>query len=157
MDRPITQIPPLGTIPQPTTAFGSLRLLTGMSLDTFAGSSPKQPTTKLLYLSHHVSVGFGASLLHLDRRCAIHRIVGLQGFEPWPTEPKSVVLPLHHSPLLWCAMCYVLCISGDTRIRTLTNRTKICCATVTPYPYQKKGNKIHCQSNFSVWVLYGLP
>ena len=82
MDRPITQIPPLGTIPQPTTAFGSLRLLTGMSLDTFAGSSPKQPTTKLLYLSHHVSVGFGASLLHLDRRCAIHRIVGLQGFEP---------------------------------------------------------------------------
>ena len=26
-------------------------------------------------------------------------VVGLSGFEPEQTEPKSVVLPLHHNPI----------------------------------------------------------
>ena len=29
--------------------------------------------------------------------------VGLQGFEPQQTEPKTVVLPLHHKP-----MCFLI-------------------------------------------------
>ena len=28
--------------------------------------------------------------------------VGLPGFEPGKTEPKPVVLPLHHSPIIKC-------------------------------------------------------
>ena len=32
-------------------------------------------------------------------------LVGLQGLEPWITEPESVVLPLHHRPL---------CIAGQS-------------------------------------------
>lgn len=28
------------------------------------------------------------------------KLVGLGGFEPPMTEPKSVVLPLHHSPII---------------------------------------------------------
>ena len=28
--------------------------------------------------------------------------VGLPGFEPGQTEPKPVVLPLHHSPIIMC-------------------------------------------------------
>ena len=30
--------------------------------------------------------------------------------------------------------CLLFFLSWDTRIRTWTNRTKICCATITPYP-----------------------
>ena len=29
-------------------------------------------------------------------------LVGLPGFEPGQTEPKPVVLPLHHSPIIMC-------------------------------------------------------
>ena len=29
--------------------------------------------------------------------------VGLQGLEPWKTAPKTVVLPLHHRPVLLIA------------------------------------------------------
>ena len=30
----------------------------------------------------------------------IRAFVGLRGFEPLQTEPKPVVLPLHHSPII---------------------------------------------------------
>ena len=32
--------------------------------------------------------------------CGISSLVGLPGFEPGQTEPKPVVLPLHHSPII---------------------------------------------------------
>ena len=32
------------------------------------------------------------------------KLVGLGGFEPPMTEPKSVVLPLHHSPVIGASL-----------------------------------------------------
>ena len=39
--------------------------------------------------------------IHLKRRSCdrLIAVVGISGFEPEQTEPKSVVLPLHHIPI----------------------------------------------------------
>ncbi len=38
----------------------------------------------------------------MDGQPTIHFSVGISGFEPEQTEPKSVVLPLHHIPISGC-------------------------------------------------------
>jgi|JI8StandDraft_1071087.scaffolds.fasta_scaffold12024_3 hypothetical protein len=38
--------------------------------------------------------------LDLFTNCSQLKFVGLPGFEPRQTEPKTVVLPLHNNPIL---------------------------------------------------------
>ena len=46
-------------------------------------------------------------------------IVGLPGFEPGMTGPESVVLPLHHSPMIFVCGC------KDTNILGIQNKSDI--------------------------------
>ncbi len=55
------------------------------------------------------------------------------GFEPRQTESESVVLPLHNRTDCDKKSCPKSCFCSSIWIRTRTNRTKICCATVTPW------------------------
>ena len=58
---------------------------------------------------HLASVCFYEEFLHvfisIKGRCALGRpplmVVGLSGFEPEQRRPKCLVLPLHHSPILY--------------------------------------------------------
>ncbi len=58
--------------------------------------------------------------------------VGLPGFEPGQTGPESVVLPLYYSPMSITKSKGKTTAEGGwaTRIRTRTNRTRICCTTL---------------------------
>ena len=51
-----------------------------------------------------------------------------QGFEPCQRESESLVLPLHYG-----AIRLVSHSKCPTRVRTLTRRIKISCATITPW------------------------
>ena len=46
-------------------------------------------------------------------------LVGLPGFEPGMTGPESVVLPLHHSPMIFVCGC------KDTNILGIQNKSDI--------------------------------
>ena len=63
-------------------------------------------------------------------RCSL---VGIPGLEPGMTGPESVVLPLHHIPILLLRRMPEWW-SWDTRTRTRNDRTRICSVTITPYP-----------------------
>ena len=54
-------------------------------------------------------------------------IVAVPGLEPRLREPESRVLPLHHTAEKKCC---------PTETRTQSNRTKIWCATITPWGNQ---------------------
>ena len=65
-----------------------------------------------------------------NERCSL---VGIPGLEPGMTGPESVVLPLHHIPILLLRRMLEWW-SWDTRTRTRNDRTRICSVTITPYP-----------------------
>ena len=52
--------------------------------------------------------------IHLKRRSCdrLIALVGISGFEPEQTEPKSVVLPLHHIPIPF-AKIPLFCVSAS--------------------------------------------
>ena len=72
-----------------------------------------------------------------------HLSVAVPGLEPRLREPESRVLPLHHT-----AEKTVCC---PTETRTQSNRTKIWCATITPW-----GNVlINILNNYFIAVVIG--
>ena len=74
---------------------------------------------------------WGYKKKHLsNERCSL---VGIPGLEPGMTGPESVVLPLHHIPILLLRQPFERW-SWDTRTRTRNDRTRICSVTITPYP-----------------------
>ena len=70
-----------------------------------------------------------------NRKISIAAFVAVPGLEPRLREPESRVLPLHHTAVV------VDCCPTETR--TQSNRTKIWCATITPW-----GNPLSASRKF---------
>ena len=62
----------------------------------------------------HFESGLSVTLMHFKRRPKgrLIALVGISGFEPEQTEPKSVVLPLHHIPIPF-AKIPLFCVSAS--------------------------------------------
>ena len=62
--------------------------------------------------------------------------VGLPGFEPGMTGPESVVLPLHHSPIIFVCGC------KDTNILGIQNISTIFFAKIPKLTFQIKASPL---------------
>jgi hypothetical protein len=53
---------------------------------------------------HKLGAGFSKNKKgQISKKADLSSLVGLPGFEPRLTESKSVVLPLHHNPIIFLA------------------------------------------------------
>ena len=86
------------------------------ALRTFASKMQRHPCCYIYLKTANLKIHFWGWLLTNKKPLRLQRSlhftwVGLPGFEPRMTGPESVVLPLHHSPMLFCeckSMIYFL-------------------------------------------------
>ena len=71
-----------------------------------------------------------------DATLRLHLFVGIPGLEPGMTGPESVVLPLHHSPIIFVCGC------KDTNILGIQNISTIFFAKIPKLTFQIKASPL---------------